>query len=171
MCHSRAAFILFVTAVVVFSSSACSRTDGAGADTATVNTPARSVSGIVVTCGSKLGLTEDSEGGVDWNGQPRVWEAKIVDTTLVLTRAGMCGDECSSVETIVLTNLHDDCPQFLSATIRRREDGTPAPTDKIIARAVTGTLEIQDWKFPAGVVSGRLMAEVSFTFFATLKND
>jgi hypothetical protein len=54
----------------------------------------------------------------------------------------------------------------VSATVTQKDRGSPKPTPQV-KTATRGVLQIQDWNPLGGVVSGRLDAEFSLTFYAT----
>ncbi len=120
---------------------------------------------IVVTCGVVLGLDAKNAARADWTGETRAWSAEAIDDTLRLVRTGRCGDACTFVDQIVLAGLSTPCPRLVRATSTRRDAGSPG-AEKIV-EATRGSLGIQDWD-PLGVVSGRLVAELSFTFHLNL---
>lgn len=120
---------------------------------------------ITVTCHRDLHITKDAARRADWGGES-VWSASAHNDTLVLSRKGSCGDECRYVEKIVLTSLSAACPSLVSATITKTDAGSVAPAPRV-QTATQGALEIQDWQPRGGIVSGRLKAEFTLTFYAT----
>ena len=124
---------------------------------------------VEVTCGAELGLEPKDNVRKDWNGDAQSWWADTTDDTLRLVRKGRCGDECNFEEEIVLTDLAAACPQLVRASITRRDAGSPVPATVKDARR--GTLRIQDWNPSGGVISGRLDAEFSLTFYTTLEKE
>jgi len=120
---------------------------------------------IKVVCGEPLQLTSESATRKDWGGTS-VWEAVALEDTLVLSRKGQCGDECSYEERIVFTSLDARCPDLVSATVTRNDRGDPVPKPRV-QTATRGTLHIQDWK-PNGIVSGKLDAEIKLVFYARI---
>ena len=130
---------------------------------------------IKVICGEALDLTSESAMRKDWGGTS-VWEAAAHEDTLVLSRKGQCGDECSYEERIVFTSLDAKCPELISATVTKHDRGSPVPKPRV-QTAAHGILHIQDWN-PAGssidrtptggIVSGKLDAEIKLTFYAQI---
>jgi len=123
---------------------------------------------IKVVCGEPLQLTPESATRKDWGGTS-VWEAVALEDTLVLSRRGQCGDECSYEERIVFTSLDAACPELVSATVTRNDRGSPVPTPRV-QTATRGTLRIQDWTPTDGIVSGKLDAEIKLVFYARIAN-
>jgi len=122
---------------------------------------------IKVVCGEPLQLTSESATRKDWGGTS-VWEAVALEDTLVLSRKGQCGDECSYEERIVFTSLDARCPDLVSATVTRNDRGDPVPKPRV-QTATRGTLHIQDWKPTDGIVSGKLDAEIKLVFYAQIR--
>jgi hypothetical protein len=120
---------------------------------------------IKVACDKNLHLTQETGTRSDWGGRS-VWLATAHNDTLVLARKGQCGDECRYEEKIVFTSLQAKCPSLVSATVTRTDAGSPVPKPQV-KTATRGTLALQDWKPSGGVVSGRLDAEFTLTFYAT----
>jgi hypothetical protein len=131
----------------------------------TVCCMAASAPGIKVKCDKDLHLTQEMSTRNDWGGRS-VWSATAQGDTLVLLRKGSCGDECRYEERIVLASLQAKCPTLVSATVRQKDVGSPVPTPQV-KTATHGVLQLQDWKPLGGVVSGRLDAEFSLTFYAS----
>jgi len=127
---------------------------------------ASSQPGIKINCGEALQLTPESATRKDWGGTS-VWEAVALEDTLVLSRKGQCGDECSYEERIVFTSLDARCPELVSATVTRNDGGSPVPKPRV-QTATRGTLHIQDWKPTDGIVSGKLDAEITLMFYARI---
>ncbi|HXV13267.1 MAG TPA: hypothetical protein VEC56_03585 [Candidatus Krumholzibacteria bacterium] len=125
--------------------------------------------GVAVTCGTVLGLDAENAARKDWSGETREWSAEAIGDTLRLVRKGRCGDECTFVDEIVLAGLSARCPSLVRATTTRRDAGSPVPGAKIV-EAQHGSLAIQDWD-ARGVVSGRLVAEISLMFYVTLAKE
>ena len=123
---------------------------------------------VRIQCGVDLGLGREEGVRQDWGVTARVWTATVTGDTLSLSRRGPCGDECSYVEEIVLTGLALPCPRLLTARRITSESGSPAGRTRKIVEAAKGTLNIQDWSGPAGIVSGRLTAEFELTFYVRL---
>jgi hypothetical protein len=119
---------------------------------------------ITVACDRDLDIKADAAKRVDWGGES-VWLASAQNDTLVLSRKGSCGDECHYEERIVLASLGTRCPTLVSATITKTDAGSVAPVPRV-RTATDGTLEIQDWHPAGGIVSGRLKAEFTLTFYA-----
>jgi hypothetical protein len=119
---------------------------------------------IRVVCGKDLHITEKMSVRADWGGTA-AWSAASQGDTLVLSRKGQCGDECRYEEKIVLAALAAPCPTLVSATITKRDAGSVAPALRVRI-ATDGALEIQDWRPAGGIVSGRLKAEFTLTFYA-----
>ncbi|HET6347527.1 MAG TPA: hypothetical protein VFH88_00445 [Candidatus Krumholzibacteria bacterium] len=118
---------------------------------------------ITVRCDRHLGITEAMKTRGDWGGTSQ-WGAVVRGDTLVLSRRGSCGDECRYKEEIVLLAGDRMCPQLVSATKTRTDAGSVAPAPRIDT-ATHGTLDVQDWHPGGGVVSGRLKAEFTLTFY------
>jgi hypothetical protein len=131
----------------------------------TVCCMAAATPGIKVACDKDLHLTPAANTRTDWGGTS-TWTATAQGDTLVLSRKGQCGDECSYQERIVLASLKSKCPTLVSATVTQKDRGSPKPTPQV-KTATRGVLQIQDWNPLGGVVSGRLDAEFSLTFYAT----
>ncbi len=125
---------------------------------------------VRVTCGVTIGLDAENAARKDWSGEIRAWSAEATGDTLRLLRKGRCGDECTFVEEIVLAGLSDPCPRLVRATSARRDAGSPVPNATKIVEARRGSLAIQDWD-AKGVMSGRLVAEISLTFYVTLVEE
>jgi hypothetical protein len=122
---------------------------------------------IDVRCPVELGLTPESGVVEDWVGAARAWEARVEDGRLTLTRRYSCGDECAFTEEIVLSGLAEECPAFVSASLKRSDaGGALGPAAKTTA-ASKGTLEIESWDPESGIVSGRLTSEVKFVFYVS----
>jgi hypothetical protein len=118
-----------------------------------------------VVCDTNLHLTQEMSTRNDWGGRS-VWSATARGDTLVLVRNGSCGDECRYEERIVLASLRSKCPRVVSATLAQKDIGSPVTATQV-KTATHGVLQIQDWKPFGGIVSGRLEAEFSFTFYAS----
>jgi hypothetical protein len=116
-----------------------------------------------VKCNKDLHLTQEMGTRNDWGGRG-VWSAAAQGDTLVLSRKGQCGDECRYEERIVLTSLQAKCPTLVTATVTQKDVGSPIPTPQV-KTATRGVLQVQDWNPFGGVVSGRLDAEFSLTFY------
>jgi hypothetical protein len=125
---------------------------------------------VTVTCGVELGLDAENAARKDWSGETRAWSAEAIGDTLRLTRKGRCGDECNFVDEIVLAGLSATCPRLVRAASTRRDAGSPVPNAARVVEARQGSLAIQDWN-PRGVVSGRLVAELSLTFYVDLAEE
>ena len=152
--------VIIVTAAALAAALAACRATGEEAE-----------AGVVVTCGASLGLAPKDNLRKDWSGEVREWSATTAGDTLLLVRRGQCGDECNYVEQISFTGLASSCPQLLRASSTRVESGSPIPgAGGKVVEARTGTLELQDWN-PSGVVSGRLTAEFSTTFYVNLVKE
>lgn len=121
---------------------------------------------IKIVCNEKLDLTEQAAVREDWGGRS-AWSASIAGDTLVLSRKGSCGDECRYEEKIVLVSIERACPTLVSATITKTDAGSVSPLPRV-ETATRGTLKLQDWHPAGGVVSGRLDAEFTLTFFARI---
>jgi hypothetical protein len=127
---------------------------------------------VEVTCGDSLGIAPADAARKDWNGEIRQWSAEARDDTLRLLRKGRCGDECTFVEEIVLSDLAASCPRFVRASITRRDAGSPVPGGAVkVVEARHGTLRFQEWVPMGGRVVGRLDAEFSLTFYATIAKE
>ena len=126
---------------------------------------------IAVECGVDLKLTEKSGFVVDWNDIQQAWNVAVEEDRLVLTRRGMCGDECAFEDRIVLSGMSEDCPGFLSATVTTTDEGGALGPTTTTETALNGTLKIQDWDSDRGIVSGHLESEVVLTFFATMSKE
>lgn len=124
--------------------------------------------GVRVRCGVDLGIGPAEGTRTDWGAAAQAWTASVRGDTLTLSRRGRCGDECSYTEEITLTGLDLPCPRFHAAQRIRSESGSPAGRTRAVVQATKGTLDIQDWSGPAGVISGRLSAEFGLTFHARL---
>ena len=124
--------------------------------------------GVRVRCEVDLGIGPADGARSDWGAAARTWTATAGGDTLTLSRRGRCGDECSYTEEITFTGLDLPCPRFHSAQRIRSESGSPAGRTRAVVQATTGTLDIQDWSGPTGVISGRLSAEFGLTFYAQL---
>jgi len=146
---------LVCAAVIVIALSGCRESTGAGEDV------------IEVTCGVQLGIDAAKASRKDWSGEQRGWSAEASGDTLYVVRKGQCGDECTYADELVFARLGDPCPQLLRASMTRHDAGSPVPAPKA-THAQRGVLEIQDWDLAGGVVSGRLVAEFSLTFYATI---
>jgi hypothetical protein len=133
--------------------------------TLTVCCMAASAPGIKVKCDKDLHLTQEMSTRNDWGGRS-VWSATAQGDTLVLLRNGSCGDECRYEERIVLASLQAKCPTLVRATITQKDVGSPIPTPQV-KTATRGILQFQDWKPLGGLVSGRLDAEFSLTFYVS----
>jgi len=118
---------------------------------------------ITVVCDRHLDIKEDAAKRSDWGGGS-TWLASAQNDTLVLSRKGSCGDECRYEERIVLASLGAPCPTLVSATITKTDSLSPVPAPRI-QTATDGKLEIQDWHPAGGIVSGRLKAEFTLTFY------
>jgi hypothetical protein len=119
---------------------------------------------VTVACNRDLHIEEEAARRADWGGES-TWSALAQNDTLVLSRKGSCGDECRYEEKIVLASLTTSCPVLVSATIMKHDAGSVAPAPHV-RTATSGTLEIQDWHPAGGIVSGRLKAEFTLTFYA-----
>jgi hypothetical protein len=128
-------------------------------------------SGIDVVCGQDLGLTEESGFVVDWADKRQVWKAVLDEDLLVLTRRGMCGDECSFEDEIVLSGVSKECPELVSASVTTTDQGGAGGPAAATEAAQNGTLKIQDWNSAAGTFSGHLESEVVLTFFVTISQE
>ncbi len=123
---------------------------------------ASATDGVKVVCGRNLHLTSEAATR-DWGGHS-AWSAVAQGDTLVISRKGSCGDECGYQERVVLVSLKAKCPRLISATVTQRDSGSPVPRADV-KTAARGVLQIQDWKPRGGIVSGRLEAEFSLTFY------
>ncbi len=126
---------------------------------------------IDVKCDVDLKLTERSGFVVDWNDIQQAWIAAVEEDRLVLTRRGMCGDECAFEDRIVLSGLSGDCPGFVSATTAITDEGGALGPATTVETALNGTLKIQDWDSKKGIFSGHLESEVNLTFFVTISEE
>lgn len=123
---------------------------------------------IDVECQADLGLTEESGIVIDWDEKERSWNCSIDAAQITFTRSGLCGDECNFIEEMILGSITDSCPRFVSAKYIKIEAGSAAGTVRDTTWATEGTLKIERWEYPTGVLSGTLETEVAFTFFITL---
>lgn len=142
---------------------------GFGSDNTDGEDPAEAESSISVVCGEDLNLTPASGIKVDWMDLERGWVVTVVGNEFNLTRRSSCGDECGVTEEIVLVSENGECPSVVSARSVLREGMTSRGTVETVTRATIGSLEIQDWDLESGVLSGRLSAEIAFTFYATVE--
>jgi len=126
---------------------------------------------VEVTCAKPLGIKAADAVRKDWSGALREWVAIAHDDTLQLVRKGRCGDECNFVEEIVLTDLAAACPRLVRASTTRRDAGSPIPGAGKVVEAKKGSLQFQEWAPTGGRIIGRLDAEFSLTFYATLAKE
>ncbi len=127
--------------------------------------------GVVVTCGERLEIDAAKASRKDWNGETRGWTAEAKGDTLRVVRKGRCGDECNFVDEIVLAGIAEKCPRWVRASTTRRDAGSPVKNAGTVVEARSGTLQIQDWHPAGGIVSGRLTAEFSVTFYAAIEKE
>lgn len=122
---------------------------------------------IEVLCGLDLQLTKDSGVIQDASGQDVSWSAVRDGDRITLTREIACGPDCKRTNKIVLEGFGSECPTFVSASTTLYDPERYG--DVVIGvRAVDGLLLMQDWDATAGIVSGRVEAEVVFVFYAEL---
>ncbi|RPJ48380.1 MAG: hypothetical protein EHM19_02085 [Candidatus Latescibacterota bacterium] len=120
---------------------------------------------IAVICPVELGLTEEDAAEPDWSGALRTWSLETRGDTLVLTRTGICGDECGFLEELALRDGGKGCPEVVYARRTKHEAGSPGGVRSDTKWAEVGDLKIQDWRPGEGAASGELAAEFRFTFY------
>jgi len=124
---------------------------------------------ITVTCDEDLGLNPESGIKIDWMDIEQGWRVAVDGDEITLSRQSSCGDECSTIEEIVLISVDGECPSVLSARSVLHEDMTSQGPMETVTSATEGSLEIQDWDMETGVFSGTLSAEIALTFYATVE--
>lgn len=95
----------------------------------------------------------------------RVWEGKIEEQTVVLSRVSLCGDECNETHRLALKETERELPRFKRATFRRKASDGASPLRVTEQRSLeTGTVAIQEWNTD-GVVSGKVTGDLEFVFW------
>lgn len=144
----------------------CQSEQTASSDGARTTNVARAA--VEVECDVDLGLTKESGTKIDWMDEARTWSVSVDNGRITLARQGSCGDECGFFEEIVLDSGGGGCPTFVSASVVQREAMSPKGMQEKETLATEGRVQIQDWDLERGVFSGKVQAEVEFTFYGTL---
>ena len=119
---------------------------------------------VTVECEVPLGLSGQNNVEKARDKIVNEWTAETKDARVILTREGMCGDQCFFVEKIILTGLLDKCPQFISARVSHMERGSDSVEVIKTKWAQTGSLKIQDWNYIGGIIRGRLISDIELNF-------
>ena len=122
---------------------------------------------VRVTAYSGTPLTADDAILIDGFGFVRDWEGERDGDRVVLSRTGLCGDECSETTELTFRDRGGALPEFEGAELVRQEL-LPERYDR--RRLRVERVEVQDWDVE-GVVSGRVRGERDLVFWYDFSDD